>query len=79
MPVKKKAVVQLSLKDWINEVGVADVAKLLKIQDAAVRHWRRGANLPSDAMKQKIQKYSRGAVTYSTMIDGFFKARAKKN
>lgn len=70
MSVKKKTV---TLKDWINGIGVVEVAKLLGVQEATVRHWRRGANLPSDQLKQKIKKFSRGTVTYDEMIDRYFK------
>lgn len=69
----------LSLREWIIKLGSDEVAKLLRVNRSAVTHWMRGANLPSDKLKQKIKLYSCGAVTYSEMIDTHFENLKKKN
>lgn len=73
MAVKKK----IKFKNWINKVGINETAKLLGVKTAAVRHWRRGANLPSDETKHKIMKLTHGAVAPNEMIQEHFKKLKK--
>lgn len=67
----------MTLRAWIEKTGVDEVVRLLKVKPAAVRHWRRGANLPSDETKLKIMKLTRGAVSPSEMVCDHFKAAKK--
>lgn len=60
----------LTIEEWIDKLGVEEVSKVLGVERSTVRHWRRGFVLPrTDQMKQ-IKKYSHGAVTYASIIDG---------
>jgi hypothetical protein len=61
---------KMSLEDWINEVGVAEVAKLFKVNESAVRHWKRGHCLPRTEQMRAIHQYSKGRVSYEEMIEG---------
>lgn len=74
MSLRKTNKASPALIKWINEIGVADVAKLLKTDPASVRHWRRGFCLPRSEQMVKINRYSKGKVSYAEMIDTFFKA-----
>lgn len=78
MSVKKRTVKAVSLKDWINEVSVLEVARLLKVEDATVRHWRRGHALPRADHMQKINRLSRGTVSYEEMIETHLKKQSRK-
>jgi hypothetical protein len=61
----------LTLEEWINEVGVKAVAKLLRVNESAVRHWRRGFCLPKTEQMDLIRKYSKGRVSCDEMIAQF--------
>ncbi len=67
----------LTLEEWINELGPNTVAKLMKVEPSAVRHWRRGYCLPRSEQMMRIHKFSRGRVTYAEMIESFYRGRAK--
>lgn len=67
----------LSLRDWIDETGIREVAKLLNVHHTAVGHWRRGICLPRSVQMEAIHRYSNGRVAYSEMIETFCKAQAK--
>lgn len=66
---RKKRQLKQSLKDWINDNGVEHVAKLLKVEQATVRHWRRGANFPRVDQMRVIKKITKGRVGYEEIID----------
>ncbi len=66
----------LSLKDWINSIGVPRVAKLLKVEESTVRHWRIGRCLPRAEQMFAIKKLSKGSVTYDQMIDNHVNSKA---
>lgn len=67
-----------SLQDWINEIGIESVAKLLKVNAASVRHWRRGHCLPRTGQMYLIQRYSKGRVTYEEMINTYHESQKSK-
>lgn len=75
MAVKKS----MSLAEWIESEGTQTVARALKVNESAVRHWRRGWVLPSDETKLKIEKLSNGAVTVKNMIVSHYSPANKKN
>ncbi len=60
----------LTLTEWISNNGVANVAKLLKVETATVRYWHRGDGLPKDSQKRLIKKVTKGLVNYDGIIDG---------
>ncbi len=66
---KKKSLVQ-----WIDELGMIETAKLLRVHRTAVNHWRRGHCLPSHKQMDAILKYSGGAVSFDDEIRSFFKS-----
>jgi ribosome-binding protein aMBF1 (putative translation factor) len=63
----------LSLKDWINDFGVQELAKKMKVQPSTVRHWRNGHCLPRTDQMRKIRRLSKGTVSYERMIDSHHK------
>lgn len=67
----------ISLKNWIEEVGPKQVAKIFKVTPAAVRHWRCGVALPQTDKMQKIRDLSKGRVSYEEMIDTFHPTKKK--
>lgn len=46
-----------------------EVAKLLKVQPATIRHWRALRTEPSFAMMRKMRKISGGELEYGAIID----------
>lgn len=70
---------QMMLNEWIEKEGAATVAKLLKITEGAVRHWRRGWVLPDSRQMAKIRKFSHGQVSIDLTLDSHFSAQNKKN
>ena len=71
MPKKKQKGIDLSLKDWILEMGESEVAKLLKINVATVGHWRRGYCLPTVDKQKRIVEITRGRLSFETMALDF--------
>jgi DNA-binding transcriptional regulator YdaS (Cro superfamily) len=69
---------QITLKEWITRVGVEDVARLLKVNLSTVRHWARGYCPPKAEHMHLIKKFSKGAVSYESMIEREFLIRAKR-
>lgn len=69
---------RLSLKDWINEVGIEFVAKELGCAESAVGHWRNGHCLPRTKQMARIKKLSGGRVTYDEMIETHIQLSASK-
>ncbi len=70
---------KLTLKEWIEKEGAATVAKLLKVNESAVRHWRRGFVLPRAEQMIRIRDLSRGAVCIEEMIETHLAPKNKKN
>lgn len=65
----------LSLADWIRQVGEKEIARLFKISESAVGHWKRGLYLPNTECLVKIVKLSKGAVTYQEMIETYHNSK----
>ena len=64
---------ETKLSAWIKEVGLSEVAFEIRVDKAAVIKWRKNEVLPRDKHKVKIQKMTKGKITYKDMIDDFFK------
>jgi len=64
---KKK---QMTFIDWINYLGTVEIAKLLKVETATVRQWRRGYCSPKVEHIRQIKILSKGLVSYEAIIDG---------
>lgn len=58
----------VTLKEWIDDVGVLEVARLTKVGVTSVRHWRRGFCLPRTEQMYLIMKYSKGTVSANDVI-----------
>lgn len=67
----------MKLADWIEKKGSKWVAEILEVDEITVYYWRTMKNLPKDHHKRAIKRISRGVVTYSEMIEPYFKAREK--
>lgn len=67
----------MTLSSWIVTTGPKNVAKLLKVDAATVSQWKNQNAFPRPKHLVKINKLSKGQVTYRSMIESFVKA--KKN
>jgi hypothetical protein len=65
-------------KKWIDEITVNELASLMRVDRATVRHWRTGWVLPRDDQKLKIYVLSRGAVGLQKMIEDHYSEENKK-
>lgn len=59
------------LPDWIKSKGADVIAKKMKTKVPSVYQWGRRHCLPKAHQMQTIKKLSRGAVTYTDMIEGY--------
>lgn len=67
--MRKKLAESTAFKNWINDQGVVNLTKVLGVQEATVRYWRRGESVPRPHQMKKIVQLSRGAVTYENIIE----------
>ena len=58
---------QNSLLLWIDKTGREKVAQLLGVEKSAVANWCVGISTPKDVLKIKINKLSKGFVTFEDM------------
>lgn len=72
---KQKSV---TLKEWIDELGIAEVAALLRADRTAVRNWRRGFVLPVSSAMGSIRKASKNRVDFNKTIDQHYAPENKK-
>ena len=70
---------ELSLKEWIDRVKMANVARTLNVTEGAVRYWRKGWVIPHKLTMLKIEKLSGGAVTIPRIIADHCAPANKKN
>lgn len=56
--------------NWIDTVGVYKVARLLEVDPATVRYWRRRQTFPRVDQMRKIKRVTKGVIGYSQIIDG---------
>lgn len=68
---------QLTLKEWIEREGVPTLAKALKVNEATVRHWRRGFTFPNSSQMHRIRALSKGAVSIDKSVDAHFSSSNK--
>ena len=69
----------MTLSDWIKEVGQANLAKKLGIEEATVSHWQNHKTLPRPKLMEEIYKLSFGAVTYKEMVEDYLKNKEVKS
>jgi len=68
----------MTLVQWINQLGVREVAKLLNTDAGRVSMWNTKKSLPKDEMKVQIVKLTHGLVSYEEMIEDFVCPQVKK-
>ncbi len=68
----------MTLRDWIEKTGNKETARLLSVDASTVSTWKIYRGLPTGKMMFKIHKATKGQVTYTGIIDPFFKATGQK-
>lgn len=68
----------LTLRAWIEEMGVSRVAQTLGVTRSAVGHWKRGYVLPDSRQLQAIRRLSKGRVSMDRSLDEHFDSKNKK-
>lgn len=58
-----------NFRDWINKIGVEELAQKLGVAESTVRHWRVGRSIPHAWVVLEIEKMSRGAITFRTIAE----------
>ena len=69
---------ELSLRQFISDVGTQELAKALKINEATVRHWRSGLVLPRPRQMLQLMDISLGRITPTAIVQDHFKPTNKK-
>ncbi len=69
----------MTLQAWIKETGVLKVRKELDVDPATVNYWKMGRSLPRPKYLVKINKLSKGRVTYAEMIETYVKKARNNN
>lgn len=59
---------QQSFDEWINHVGIATLARQLRVTKQTVYNWKWGRD-PKVCHLRKIRKMSRGVITYEMIVD----------
>lgn len=59
----------LSFEDWIDHVGVDELAAILDVTRATVLHWKAGRCDPRVDHMRRIKRMTRGTIGYEQMID----------
>lgn len=72
------AVKHITLKEWISDLGINEVAGLLRVERSGVRHWVAGKVLPTQSIMFKIRVLSKGLVDFNRTIDEHFSPSNKK-
>ncbi len=68
---------EISLSDWITQVGPANIAKKLKINVTSVCQWQDYHCLPRPEMMLKIQSLSKEQVSCNGMVREFVNSKKK--
>jgi len=67
----------MTLHQWVEELGGPfKAAQFLKVRESSISQWVNGHNNPSDKMKMKIHKLSKGRATYQALVES---KRTKKS
>lgn len=66
----------MTLKDWLDEIGHVDAARIFKVDISTVRSWRVGRTKPRALELKRLVKYSKGAVTYEQVNEDYLRAQA---
>ncbi len=56
-------------RDWIDQTGTGKLARIFKVSEATIFHWKAGRCDPRVDHMVKIRKLSRGSVSYIDIID----------
>jgi hypothetical protein len=65
----------MTLSNWIIRTGPKNVAKILNVDPGTVSQWKRKKSCPRPALLVKINKLSRGEVTYKSMLESFVSSK----
>lgn len=69
--VKWGTYLYMTLKNWIIKTGRKEVAEALSIKQSTISAWIQKKQAPKDKVKIKINRLSRGRVSYAEMIEPF--------
>lgn len=64
-----------TLTDWIEDVGVNQIASALVCERSTIRFWKRGDGLPTLRQMYKIVRISKGKLTYESIIEDFIEEK----
>lgn len=64
----------MTLKVWIIKTGPKKVAKMLNVDPSTVSSWKTNGTLPRPKVMVKINKLTKGRVSYREMIENAAKA-----
>jgi hypothetical protein len=59
----------MRLRDWIESMGVSGAARALGVSRTCVYHWLKGARTPSQKLRTRISRVSKGKVDFSRRVD----------
>jgi hypothetical protein len=59
----------MRLRDWIESMGVSGAARTLGVSRTCVYHWLKGTHSPSQKLRTRINRVSKGKVDLSRRID----------
>lgn len=59
----------MTLRRWIIKTGPKEVARKLKVDPSTVSNWKCGTAFPRRKQLIKINRASKGEVTYTEMIE----------
>lgn len=63
---------RITFEQWIDDLGIEEVAGLLKVHICTVYHWRAGRADPRVHHMRYIKKITKGKIGYEQMIDRDF-------
>lgn len=69
---------RIILKEWVEQVGVNEVAALLRVDRSAVRHWVNGRVLPMSWQMFHILELSKHRVDFNETILWHYSSANKK-
>jgi hypothetical protein len=59
----------MRLRDWIDSMGVSGAARALGVSRTCVYHWKNGARTPSQKLRTRIRRVSKGRVVFGRVVD----------
>lgn len=61
--------IRVSFIEWVDATGVEKIAEKLRVSTNTVRNWRQGVCDPRVEQMRQIRRWTKGAVTYESIID----------